>query len=80
MSIAEASGNSVIKSLLLIVTPEIMQIYKELNVCSGGVSKKSYNEHEELYRYIEEQNEEKAMAAMKNHLSSILDFAQKQIN
>jgi len=79
LSIAEASGNNVIKSLLMIVTPEIMQIYKKLNVCSDGVSLKSYEEHKELYKYIEEQNQEKAMAAMRNHLSSVLNFAQNNL-
>ncbi|MCF6240248.1 MAG: FadR family transcriptional regulator [Bacteroidales bacterium] len=78
LSIAEASQNSVIKSLLLIITPEIVQIYNKLHVCADGVSLKSFEEHEELYKYIEKQDAKKAMAAMKNHLSSVLDFAKKQ--
>lgn len=79
LKIAEASKNSVIKSLLLIVTPEIMQLYKELKVCSDGVSMKSYNEHQQIFDFIKNKDEKGATTSMRKHLSGVLEFSQNHL-
>jgi len=79
LKIAEASKNNVIKSLMLIVTPEIMQLYKELKVCSDGVSMKSYDAHLEILNFIKNQNEKAAEAAMRKHLGGVLEFSHSNL-
>lgn len=76
LKIAEASKNNVIKSLMLIVTPEIMQLYKELKVCSYGVSISSYEAHLKILNYIKNKNEKAAELAMREHLCGVLEFSQ----
>jgi len=79
LKIAEASKNSVTKSLLLIVTPEIIHLYKEMKVCSDGISLKSYNEHKQILEFIKEKDEKSAMAIMRKHLSGVLEFSHSKI-
>jgi len=79
LKIAEASKNSVIKSLMLIVTPEIMQLYKELKVCSDGVSMKSYEAHLEILNHIKSKNEKAAEVAMREHLGGVLEFSHSNL-
>lgn len=75
LKIAEISKNTVIKSLMMIIAPEIMEIYKNLKVCSDGKSMVSYTEHLEIFNAIKNQNEEQSVKAMQIHLEGILDFS-----
>lgn len=79
LKIAEASKNNVIKSLMLIVTPEILQLYKELKVCSDGKSLKSYEDHKKILALIVDQDEEAASSAMRVHLSGVTEFSQSTL-
>lgn len=75
LKIAEASQNKVIKSLMLILIPDILDIYRELNVCGEGRFYKSFDEHREILDCIIKQDEKVAEEAMRLHLNDVLEFS-----
>ncbi|SHK35637.1 GntR family transcriptional regulator, transcriptional repressor for pyruvate dehydrogenase complex [Reichenbachiella agariperforans] len=75
LKIAEASKNSVLKSLMLVITPDILTNYNELDACGDGRSVSALEEHELILFHIKEKNIEGATQAMRAHLSDILDFS-----
>ena len=77
IKIAEASGNKVLKSLMLIITPDIVKNYTRLNVCKDDTNEQTVLEHRKILEYIIDQNIEKAEEAMRLHLKDILEFSQK---
>ena len=75
LKIAEASKNSVLKSLMLIVTPDILTYFKENNVCSGNRPVSALEEHYKILDFIEKKDADAAQEAMKEHLKDILNFS-----
>lgn len=75
LKIAEASQNQVVKSLMLIIIPDIIKIYRELNVCGEGRSFKSLEEHREILDCIIRQDASGAESAMKKHLADVYEFS-----
>ncbi|WP_115868973.1 FadR/GntR family transcriptional regulator [Marinoscillum furvescens] len=83
LKIAEASKNSVLKSLMLIVTPDILTYFKENNICGGNRPVSALDEHYKILEHIERMEPDKAADAMSTHLSDILNFSlteQQQTN
>ena len=74
LKIAEASGNKVLKSLMLIITPDIVKNFNTLNICSDNRNNKIVEEHREILNYIIEKDADAAEKAMRNHLQDILNF------
>ncbi|MCJ8163241.1 FadR family transcriptional regulator [Pontibacter sp. E15-1] len=72
--IAEASKNSVLKSLMLIVTPDILTHFTEQNVCGGGKPYGALEEHMTILKHIQDQDPDKAELAMSAHLKGISSF------
>lgn len=77
IKIAEASGNKVLKSLMLIITPDIVKNFNALNVCADNRSDKTVKEHRDILTHIIDQNAQAAENAMQEHLNDILDFSKK---
>jgi GntR family transcriptional regulator, transcriptional repressor for pyruvate dehydrogenase complex len=75
LKIADASQNSVIKSLMLIIIPDIIFIYRKLNVCGDGRFQKSLGEHAEILNSIVRQKPDEAEAAMRKHLQDVVEFS-----
>ena len=75
LKIAEASQNMVIKSLMLILIPDILEIYQNLNVCGEGRFYKSFDEHQEILNCIVKQDAKQAEEAMRLHLQDVLEFS-----
>ena len=75
LRIAEASQNNVIKSLMLILIPDILKIYKKLNVCVKGRFYKSFENHKVILDCIIKQDSKGAEKAMRNHLKEVLEFS-----
>lgn len=71
MKVAEASQNKVLKSLMLIIIPDILTNYTKYKVCTNDRLKKRYDEHTRLYEAIAEKDPEKASSVMRLHLSDI---------
>ena len=75
LKIAEASKNAVLKSLMLIITPDIVKNFLRLNVCEAGRFERTLKEHEEIMEHIIDKNTEAASASMRHHLQDVLNFS-----
>ncbi len=73
--IAESSGNSVLKSLMMIITPDIVKNFRQLNVCKKDHDVKNIDEHKNILQMISERNPEGAMAEMGLHLQDVQQFS-----
>ncbi len=74
LTIAEASKNPVLKSLMMIVTPDIITYFTENDVCAGTRPTSALEEHHEILGFIEKKDPDNAELAMKNHLNGLLNF------
>jgi len=75
IKIAEASKNNVLKSLMMIITPDIVSNFISYKVCDDGNNAKTLAEHEIILEHIVNQNPEEASQAMLNHLKDVSDFS-----
>jgi len=75
LKIAEASGNNVLKSLMLIITPDIIKNYAQLKVCNNAVVNKQIEEHRIILKHIINQDAEAVEKAMQLHLKDVLHFS-----
>jgi len=76
LKIAEASKNSVLKSLMLIITPDIVNSFIKLDVCKDGRFTRALEEHKIILDHIESQRPEQAAQAMQIHLKEVFDYSQ----
>lgn len=76
LKIAEASKNSVLKSLMLIITPDIINNFIKLDVCKDGRFNRALDEHEVILKHIIAQEPTAAAAAMRTHLKDVLEYSQ----
>ena len=78
LKITEASKNSVLKSLMLIVTPDIITFFTENDVCSLGISlNQRWRITTRYWEYINNKDPENAVISMQNHLRDLLNFSNK---
>jgi GntR family transcriptional repressor for pyruvate dehydrogenase complex len=75
LQIAEASKNSVLKSLMLIITPDIVNSFIKLDVCKDGRFYRALDEHKIIVDYIINQEPEKAAEAMQSHLGDVMEYS-----
>lgn len=78
LKIAEASKNDVLKSLMLIITPDIVKNFIRFKVCDDDIDAKPLIEHKAIFQHIINKEGEKAGMAMRNHLRDVLEFSQTQ--
>jgi len=75
LKIAEASKNAVLKSLMLIITPDIVNSFIQYKVCDDNeIDNKVLQEHEEILEHIVNGNGHAASKAMGGHLRDVLEF------
>ena len=74
LKIAEAGKNSVLNSLMLIITPDIMQYFKKHDVCGEGRAEVAVNQHEQLLQHIAERNPDMAGELIQEHLRDISEY------
>lgn len=74
LKIAEAGKNSVLTSLMLIITPEIMHYFKKHDVCGEGRATRAIEHHQILLQHIIEGNKENAAIEMQEHLREIKEY------
>jgi len=75
LKIAEASKNTVLKSLMLIIIPDIIRNFIQLGVCEGDRFRDALKEHEVILQSIIDQKPEAAAKAMRVHLKDVLDYS-----
>ena len=76
LKIAEASKNSVLKSLMMIITPDIISSFIQHDVCKDRETFKALDEHRVIFDHIINQKPEQAAAAMKKHLQDVTEYSQ----
>jgi len=76
-AIAEASHNPVFKAMLMIVIPDILNIYHRDRICEPN--RKVITEHEQMLVAIKNKDGEKAAELMTQHLKGVLDFAKQKL-
>lgn len=75
LKIAEASKNAVLKSLMLIITPDIVNNFIQYKVCDDNkIDNKVLKEHKAILQFINDGDEEAASQAMAKHLQDVLEF------
>lgn len=75
LKIAEASKNAVLKSLMMIITPDIVKNFTKLDVCKDGRFYKSLEEHKIILEHIVNQEPELAAKAMEEHLQDVIEYS-----
>ncbi len=73
LKIAEVSKNQVLKSLMMLITPDILNNYLKKDVCGDGKFHEALSEHKEILDAIIAKDPDKAEKCMQNHLSRILE-------
>lgn len=76
LKIAEASKNAVLKSLMLIITPDIINSFLKLDICKDGRHQTAMEEHQKILDHIIKQEPEKAEEAMRLHLDDVFEYSQ----
>lgn len=78
LKIAEASKNAVLKSLMLIITPDIVNNFIQYKVCDDDSEFKAFHEHQLILEHIANQDGAGAAQAMRDHLQDVTEFSQSQ--
>ena len=76
LKIAEASKNTVLKSLMLIITPDIIKNFIQLDICKDSRTQDALEEHEVIFNHIINQNPVEAAEAMRVHLKDVFQYSQ----
>jgi len=76
-AIAEASHNPVFKAMLMIVIPDILDVYQRDRICAP--STEVTNEHENMLNAIKNRDGELAAKLMVQHLQGVLAFAKQKL-
>lgn len=76
LSIADAGKNSVLKSLMMIITPDIISSYVKYRVCDDLTEPKTHYEHEEILRHIRNQDSVAVKGARRRHLDDVARYSQ----
>ncbi|MGQ1784150.1 MULTISPECIES: FadR/GntR family transcriptional regulator [unclassified Saccharicrinis] len=79
LRIAEACHNSVIKTMLLIILPDIMRIYITEKVCDDERKLKRIKEHEDILQAIIDGDGEKAENHLMDHLQDVVEFSKNKL-
>ncbi len=80
LAIAEATQNGVLKSLLMIIIPDIIKSYLDRKVSDRDDLNKRYRQHKKIFECIMERDKEKASLFMKEHLKDILALGRNNNN
>lgn len=74
LAIARASGNSTMNTLMLIITPGIINNFEKYHVCDKNRSFLGIQEHKEIYEAIKDQNPQLAKEKMKRHFKDLYQY------
>jgi GntR family transcriptional repressor for pyruvate dehydrogenase complex len=77
LKIAEYCKNSVLRSLIALITPNILQFSKSLNTCANGRFKIALEEHELILKTIRKRDSQGAANTMRIHIDQTLDVCEQ---
>ncbi len=75
IKIAEAGKNAVLKSLMIIITPDIVKSFISLKVCDESKNKATIEDHRQILDMIIKQDANGAENAMAEHLDDVKQFS-----
>ncbi len=75
VKIAEASGNSVLKSFMITITPDIVSSFINLKYHNEENNYKTILEHQKILKTIVDQDADGAIVAMQEHLQAVTEFS-----
>lgn len=75
LEIADASKNKVLKSLMMVITPDIISNFKKYDVCGDDIKAERFMEHKTILDCIITKDHERAKISMENHLKDIKAFS-----
>lgn len=75
LKIAEASKNDVLKSLMMIITPDVVKSFIDRKVCNEANNHKTIEEHRRILDHIINQDDHGAASAMEAHLNDVIEFS-----
>jgi len=73
LKIAESSRNSVLRSLISVICPEIFEVAQRYRTFRDGRVKLSVEEHAAVLRQLRKRNPDRAASAMAAHMQQFLD-------
>ncbi len=76
LSIADASKNGVLKSLMMVITPDIIANHVKYRVCDDNQEMKAYYEHKKILDHIHNQDVGAVEEAMRRHLNDVIHFSE----
>lgn len=76
LSLADASKNGVLKSLMMVIAPDIIASHTKYKVCDERTELKAFYEHEEILRCIRKQDVAATEEAMLRHLQDVTRFSE----
>jgi GntR family transcriptional repressor for pyruvate dehydrogenase complex len=74
LAIAKASGNIIINTFMLIITPEIITNFEKYHVCDKASAHSEIEEHRLIYEAIKDQNPQLAKQRMKEHFNLLYQY------
>jgi len=74
LSIARASGNSTLNTLMLIITPGIITNFEKYHVCDTSNAKNRIKEHKNVFDAIVDQNSGLAKEMLKIHFKELYSY------
>ena len=75
LAITEASQNSILKSLMMVIMPDIMASFVKYDVCSDDIKTARLQEHHNILEAIIHRDPEGAESMMKLHLKSLKEIS-----
>ncbi|WP_299252936.1 FadR/GntR family transcriptional regulator [uncultured Lacinutrix sp.] len=74
LAIAKASGNSSMNTFMLIITPEIITNFAKYHVCDTSNAEVGIEEHNAIFKAIEDKNPQLAKKKMKEHFKELYKY------
>ncbi|AXT50463.1 FadR family transcriptional regulator [Aquimarina sp. BL5] len=74
LKLSEASGNSVINSLMLVITPEIITRFVANKVCNKDENHLLIKEHQSIIDAIVDKDPDRAVAKLEEHFKDLYKF------
>lgn len=75
LQIADAAKNTVLKSLMLIISPDIVNNYMKYKVCDESTEFKALHEHQKILEHIINKDSDAAGKMMAEHLKDVMEFS-----
>jgi GntR family transcriptional repressor for pyruvate dehydrogenase complex len=80
LKIIDASHNKVIKTLMLIILPDILSIYRKENICGDETTKDTLAEHRNILEAIKNKDMVMAEKYMMEHLKDVYEFSKSKVD